>query len=268
MSKHDLLSKRSNVYAKTEHTDRHIVCISGGVASAYVAWWAKNNIEKEVIYYFNDTHWEHKDLYRFLDDVEKTLNIKIFHHDDGRTPEQVFYDSRMLGSNRTPLCSRILKAEMLQKFVNPGDTLYFGIDPGEIHRAARIAPIYQRFGCEAKFPLIDNLITREDMFKKMEELNIEIPQMYKDGFTHNNCSGGCVRAGKKQWVALYGKYPEVYAERERMECEFSEHIGKPYTILKDMSLKELREAIESQMDFDFGDDEWQGECMGSCGKMY
>jgi len=268
MSKHTLLSKRSNVYANSEHTDRHIVAISGGVASAYVAWFVKNNIEGEKIYYFNDTKWEHPDLYRFINDIERVLDINIMRDTDGRTPEQVFYDVRMLGSNRTPICSRILKAERLQRFVNQGDTLYFGIDPGEIHRAARITPIYQRFGCECKFPLIDNLVQRDDMFNKIIELGIEIPQMYKDGFTHNNCSGGCVRAGKKQWVALLGKYPDVYAERERVEREFAEFIGKPYTMMKDISLKELRESVEMQIEIDFGEEEWQGECMGNCGVMY
>ena len=268
MSKTDLLSSMASGYPDQGTSNRHIVCISGGVASAWVAKWVSEHIAGEVIYYYNDTKWEHADLYRFLDDIQRVLDIKITSDTDGRNPEEVFYYKRMLGSNRTPMCSRILKAERLQKFVNKGDTLYFGIDPGELNRAARIAPIYERLGCSVKFPLIDNMVYRAEMFQSIRHMGIEIPQMYKDGFTHNNCAGGCVRAGKKQWVALFGKYPEVYTDRERVEREFSEFIGKPYTYMKDLSLIELRKQIEDQMTFDFGDDEWQGECMGICGAMY
>jgi hypothetical protein len=112
------------------------------------------------------------------------------------------------------------------------------------------------------------MVYRSEMFQFVRNLGIEIPQMYRDGFTHNNCAGGCVRAGKKQWVSLYRQYPEVYADRERVEREFHEYIGKPVTILKNISLKELREEIERQTEFEFDDDEWQGECIGLCGSMY
>ena len=248
--------------------NRHIVALSGGLASAWCAWWVKNNIKGDIIYYFNDTKWEHPDLYRFLGDLEKLLDIKITEDTDGRTPEQVFYDVKMLASNRVPLCSKILKAERLQRFILSGDTVYFGIDFTEIHRAARIGPIYDRLGVKTRFPLIDEMTTRNKIYSWIKEIGIDIPQMYKDGFTHNNCSGGCVRAGKKQWVSLLSVYPEVYAERERVEKEFSDFIGKPVTYMKDISLEELRKIIESQEVFDFGEDEWQGECVGICGRMF
>jgi 3'-phosphoadenosine 5'-phosphosulfate sulfotransferase (PAPS reductase)/FAD synthetase len=267
MAKNDILSYGTIGEVK-QHGGRHIVALSGGIASAWVAWWVKNNIEGDRVYYFNDTNWEHPDLYRFLNDLEKKLDIKITRDNDGRTPEQVFYDVRMLGSNRTPICSRILKAERLQRFVNEGETVYFGIDLKEYHRAARIGPIYARLGVECKFPLIDEMVSKDDTFKLIDSLGIEIPQMYKDGFTHNNCAGGCVRAGKKQWASLIRVYPEIYAERERVEKEFSKFIGKPYTYMKDMSLEELRAVIESQGELDFEEDEWQGECVGICGRMF
>ncbi len=148
---------------------------------------------------------------------------------------------------------------MLQKYVNRGDTIYFGIDPGEMHRAARITPIYERFGCKTIFPLIDQMVYRHEMFSFIRGIGVEIPKMYRDGFTHNNCSGGCVRAGKKQWKSLYRVYPEVYAERERVEREFSEWIGKPCTFLKDQSLADLRNVMDQQPDLDFDDGGWEGE---------
>ena len=270
MAKNDILSYGSIAQSRPmdKNGGRHIVAISGGVASAWVANWVKENITGEIIYYFNDTKWEHKDLYRFLSDLESTLDISITNDSDGRSPEDIFYKQKMLGNNRAPICSRVLKAERLHKYVRPGDILYFGIDQTEVRRAARITPIYARLQCECRFPLIENRIMRHETFNFIESIGIEMPQMYKDGFTHNNCSGGCVRAGKRQWISLLNKYPDVYLERERLEEVFSEKVGKKCHFMKDMSLRELREAIEKQIEFDFGEDEWQGECVGICGRMY
>lgn len=61
--------------------------------------------------------------------------------------------------------------------------------------------------------------------------------------------------------------PRVYADRERIEREFSEHFGKRCTFLKDWSLEELRKAEEANQELDFTDDGWQGECIGMCGTM-
>ncbi len=65
------------------------------------------------------------------------------------------------------------------------------------------------------------------------------------GFEHNNCSGGCVRQGKKQWLHLLEWLPEVYRERELLEEKFCEEFGK-YSFLKDMTLKQLREEYEEK----------------------
>jgi len=266
MSKARMLS-RNTVTTGTPGGGRHIVCVSGGLSSAWVAWWVKNNIKGEIIYYFNDTKWEHPDLYRFLNDIADTLNIEMYYDNDGRSPEEVFYDEGMLGNNRVPLCSRILKAEMLQRFAKAGDSIYFGIEGREVHRAARISPIYARLECDCRFPIIDNDIQPHEYKALMKALNVEIPQLYKDGFAHNNCGGGCIRAGKRQWLSLLHAYPGVYADRERVEVEFSEEKGRPSHFLKDISLKELREIDENQGVLEFGDDEWQGECIGICGVM-
>jgi 3'-phosphoadenosine 5'-phosphosulfate sulfotransferase (PAPS reductase)/FAD synthetase len=251
---------------------KHIVALSGGLASAWVAIWAVQNRVKlkmeNLVLYFNDTHWEHEDLYRFLDDLEDFLCYPITIDSDGRDPEQLFYDEKILGSNMVPVCSRKLKGEMLQKYVERGDIVYFGIDETEFHRAGRINMIYTGFGVWSKFPLIEQKITKEQVKEKINEIGIEIPVMYKMGFKHNNCSGGCVRQGKASWKLLLETMPDVYAERERLEREFSEKAGKKCTFLKGVSLQQVREAIEMQPDL-FNDEDLDGiDCMGFCENMF
>lgn len=253
--------------------NRVIVCLSGGKASAWCADWALRTFAKDrVILYFNDTKWEHPDLYRFLDDLEKFFDHPITVDADGRDPEQVFRDQFFLGNNRVPICSRILKAERLQAFYEDGDDLVFGIGPGEMHRAKRIVSVYQGVAtktgkfCRLKFPLIQEKVSNDDIDAFLVRAGIDQPLLYKLGFLHNNCSGGCVRMGKKAWVHLLKTLPEVYADRERLEDDMSSELGKEVTFLKDESLWELRIRAECG---DFGpmpedEDDGETECIGIC----
>lgn len=228
---------------------RIIVTISGGKNSAMCAKYALDKYSEEnVILYFNDTKWEHPDLYRFLTDLEKYFDHKIIRDNDGRNPEQLFYDNHALANNRMPFCSRILKAERLQKFYQDGDTIIFGISGNEIKRARRIKGMYQNIAiktrkmCKIVFPLITEKITEKqinDFLSFTKE-----PLLYRLGFTHNNCSGGCVRAGKKQWRLLYEKLPEIYLDRERVEREVGEYFKRNIHFLKDETLEHLRKQIE------------------------
>jgi hypothetical protein len=255
-----------------ERAMRHIIALSGGVASAWVADYVVKNIDADAVLYFNDTKWEDKDLYRFLEEVAAHIGKEVFYDSDGRTPEEVFYDQNFLANNRVPLCSRILKAERLQKYAKPGDVLYFGIDASEAHRAVRISAIYKQRGIECRFPLIEEQVFKPEMFQWLEQIGIEMPRMYRLGFEHNNCAGGCVRSGKRQWLHLLRTLPDVYAERERVEEEFSLLSGKPQHFMKDTSLKQLREQYEEATDGEQFFDMFDGtdtvtECIGICGTM-
>lgn len=231
---------------------RIIVAVSGGKASAWCIEYALKNFPKEkIILYFNDTKWEHKDLYRFLSDLEIYFNHKIIFDSDGRNPEELFYDKHALANNYMPFCSRILKAKRLQNFYKDGDIIIFGITDNEKHRAKRLIELYKEIGrkqkkkCTLFFPLIIDKVTKQDIDLFLLKTGIKQPLMYDLGFPHNNCSGGCVRAGKKQWKLLYEKLPEVYYDRERVEDEMREWTGKDIHFFKDETLKQFRKRIDN-----------------------
>jgi 3'-phosphoadenosine 5'-phosphosulfate sulfotransferase (PAPS reductase)/FAD synthetase len=224
---------------------KKIITVSGGLTSAYVSKLVLDQ-DRDAELVFTDTGWEDKDLYRFLDDLERLFDKKIIRlsHEKYKNPEELFNGMGFLGSNRVPNCSRYLKVEVLQKYLKSKYDnkceVYFGIDYSEKHRADRIKFQYDKLGIGTKFPLIESkdFFIKDKITSWLNENNIEIPRLYKEGYLHNNCSGGCVRAGKKSWLHLLKNNPEIYAERERLESEFKE--GK-YTYMKDISLKELRE---------------------------
>ena len=209
---------------------RIIVAISGGKASAWCADWVLKSYPKEdVVLYFNDTKWEHNDLYRFLNDLAVYFDKEITFDSDGRSPEELFYDHNAIANNRMPFCSHELKAQRLQRFYQDGDTLVFGIGTDEPQRANRLVGRYQTVAVKTgkwptlRFPLISENMTSEKVDDWLGSTGIQEPLLYRLGFKHNNCSGGCVRAGKKHWKMLYEKLPEVYANRERVEKEMQEY---------------------------------------------
>lgn len=252
---------------------RVIVALSGGKASAWCADWAFKNFAKEsIVLYFNDTKWEHHDLYRFLDDLSKHFDHPITIDSDGRTPEQVFYDKHALANDRMPFCSRILKAERLQKFYQDGDVIVFGISTDELHRANRLVKTYHEVALRRKqwpslvFPLIKENVTKAQINLFLREAGIEEPLLYRLGFAHNNCAGGCVRAGKRQYKLLHEKLPEVYADRERVEREMRQHLNKDVSFFKDETLEEFRGRIErNELSAFYAEkEEPETECIGVC----
>ena len=103
--------------------------------------------------------------------------------------------------------------------------------------------------------------TEEKMYYDKPELiewaeleGLKTPRLYNLGFSHNNCGGGCVRAGQAQFKKLLEVMPERFAMWEEKEQEIIKHIGKDVSILMDMKdgvrrslpLIELRRRVEDQ----------------------
>lgn len=248
--------------------------MSGGKASGYVAWWTLQNYPKDnVILYFNDTGWEHPDLHRFLNDMSVFLNHPLTCDNDGRDVEMVAYDHHAIPNNRLPFCSHTLKAQRLQRFCQDGDVLLFGIGPNERHRAKRIKEVYEivsvdrHITVKLRFPLIEYDVDDITIAQFYKNHAIDIPELYKLGFSHNNCGGGCVRSSKRQWLHLLQVQPETYAKRERFEQEIAEHFGKRMTILKDISLEQLRIRHQTQQSIEIGQEPDVNDCIGICSTM-
>jgi len=76
---------------------RHVVQFSGGIGS----WAATQRVIAEhgtadLVLLFADTKVEDDDLYRFLDDAAAQIGVPVTVVADGRTPFQVFADTRFL----------------------------------------------------------------------------------------------------------------------------------------------------------------------------
>ncbi|WP_405143266.1 hypothetical protein MHI48_05230 [Paenibacillus sp. FSL H7-0942] len=262
----------------------HVAMFSGGAGSAYVAHHMVQTYGKEnCVLFFTNTLWEDEDNYRFMEEVADYIGIEITQRVDGRTPEEVFHETRFLGNARLAKCSEELKVRQTIIFLedelrNEQDVepiLYFGIGPHESHRADNLKEFYSHFPLEhieTRFPLIE--LFREDLDAKgiiQEEWGIKLPRMYTiaeqlaeennenakillkhniKGFSHANCAGKCVRGGFQHYAILYAIWPERFKEQEEMEERFRDSFKKNVSILKKnagpYTLKEFREKLESE----------------------
>lgn len=267
---------------------KHVVKFSGGGGS----WAAAKRVSErhgtdDLTLLFTDTRMEDEDLYRFLAEAALNVGGELVQIADGRTPWEVFFDERMLGSSRMDPCSKILKRELSDRWLaencDPADTVvYVGIDWTESHRYDRepgtrnekdrgglkqqMAARGWRFEaplCEAPW------MEKADVLNWMRAEGIEPPRLYELGFAHNNCGGFCVKAGQGHFANLLRTMPDRYRFHEEKEQEIRRFLARTdISILRDRSggetrpltLRELRERIETGSEIDMFD-------IGGCGCM-
>ena len=247
---------------------KHIVFFSGGIGSYECAKRVISQYGKEdVVLLFTDTKTEDEDLYRFLDDAVNLLDCEIVKIADGRDIWEVAKDVKYLPNSRIAQCSHILKQKVAREWIKqnykPDECiLYLGIDWTESHR--KKAPIKHWSPYIVKFPMCDKpYLSKNELLESLYKDNIEIPRLYKLGFSHNNCGGFCFRAGIGHFKRLLDKMPERYKYHEDKEQELLKYLGRnDISILrrirngekKNITLKELREESEfTQLElFDIG----------------
>ncbi len=232
---------------------KHIISLSGGIGSYFTLKRVLEKVDKkEIELVFCDTKFEDEDLYRFLKDIENKFSIKIKILTDGRTPIELSEQEKFLYNSRVANCSKVLKSKMFREYLKTlteEATLYFGIDFTEAHRCKALIRNYSQYKVE--FPMCKQpYLYKNEMIEMLKEDGIEIPKLYKLGFSHNNCAGRCFKGGIGHYKKLYEKLPNNYKEMEEAEKRIAEKIGKKVTILKrkgnPFSLEELRMLLEQE----------------------
>lgn len=252
-------------------TARNVVQFSTGLASAEVLWrTTKLYGRANVLALTADTLIEDDDNWRFARQVVRALSVPWVVLADGRTPMQVGRDEGIVPNNRLAVCSRILKRELLRRFIeahfDPARTvIQLGFDWTEPHRRDAARGPWAPYAIEC--PLMEPPhVTKAGLVGTFRDRGIEPPSLYADGFAHANCGGGCVRSGQAQFETLLRKRPAVYAEWEAEEERSREEIGKDVAILRDrrggsvrpLTLRVFRERLESAPAL-FDHDDW-GAC--------
>jgi hypothetical protein len=230
-----------------------------------MSWAAAKRTSDPKVLLFCDTKIEDPDLYRFLDEAATAIGAPLVKVADGRTPWQVFDDVKFLGNNRVAPCSRVLKQEvarawMTEHYPKGSATVVLGYDWTELHRveAAMVGwapwPVSAPM-CQPPYR------SRGDIDDELAATGVALPRLYRLGFPHNNCGGGCVRAGHDHWRHVLRVTPDVYEEWEHQEERQRERLGN-VAILRHRSGPKLGEPLPlaefrvlqetDQLGFDWG----------------
>ena len=233
---------------------KHIISYSGGLASFFEAKLSIEKYGKENIeLVFCDTKSEDEDLYRFLDDTEKYLDMKIIRLVDGRDIWECAYQDNFLYNSRIANCTVYLKMRLFKKYIkqfNPLDiTVHIGFNYLEKHRFDRTKPHYLPIKIESL--IMNTTLSQGKMIEQLKEINIKLPKLYKLGFVHNNCGGFCFKAGIGHFQQLYEKMPDRYDYHMNKEQELIKQIGQKVSILKrvrngnktNLTLKDLKKEF-------------------------
>lgn len=248
---------------------------SGGVGS----WAAAKRVVAEygpedVTLLFTDTRMEDEDLYRFFTEAASNVGrVKVVVLSDGRTPWDVFFSVKFLGNSQIDPCSRVLKREPAAKWLkdhcDPSDTVvYVGIDWTEEHRYTGLRDRRAAEGWTYRAPLCEPpYLTKAQVFQWLKSEGIELPRLYRLGFSHNNCGGFCIKAGHAHFKKLLDTMPERYAFHEKREQDLRLYLKADVSILSDrtgdgikkpLTLEAFRERVQGGAQFDLFD-------LGGCG---
>ena len=217
----------------------NIIAFSGGIASAVVAKIVSEKVGVTLLYH--DTKTEPADNDRFRFEMSQYLKIPITEVSDGRDIWQVFKDNKYLGNARNTMCSRILKQELSMKYCKAHKpcVIYFGFTIDEYRRAQNVLSRYAQENIEARFPLIEQRISKEECRHRVENCwHIKPPLMYEH-FNHANCMP-CIKGKLAYWGLVYQYEREAWSRAVQAEREHKHTIltdGRTLEEVKDECIK-------------------------------
>lgn len=207
---------------------------SGGVTSA-VATKIALQIYSNVTPIFIETGGHHEDMPRFIKDCEKWFGCEIIILQNKKFKDHIDLCEKLKVINFVggAECSRTLKKRVRQKFQKDNEIFaqVFGFEYSkkEINRAVRFK---EQNDVNPLFPLINKKINKAGCMDIIGKAGIELPEMYKLGYSNNNCVG-CVKGGKGYWNKIRNDFPEQFERMAKVE----RIVG--HTCIKNQYLDEL-----------------------------
>ena len=153
---------------------------------------------------------EHPDNRRFAQECEAWFGAPITTLRDTKYDASVVKVFKTVGYIKGPhgaACTTRIKRGLLKKFEKPGDVLVLGFTAEEKRRAD---DWYANWPDRpAIFPLIERGLTKSDCKAMVERAGIQLPYMYRAGYSNANCIG-CIKGGLGYWRAIRVDFPEHF----------------------------------------------------------
>jgi hypothetical protein len=193
----------------------------GGASAVACKFMLKEFPDAEI--YYTKCGGEDEDGLRFLHNCEKWFGKKI---NIIKSPWQdhfeVFEKYKYIGKT----CKIQLKVRPRQKLEYENNiTHYFvGFTVDEVDRLEKFQEKNPDFICRS--PLIEKNLTKANCHCLIERAGIQLPKMYKLGFSNNNCIG-CPEGGAWYWNQIRKYFPENFKRMAELERKLN------YSVLKE-----------------------------------
>lgn len=163
---------------------------------------------------------EHPDNERFSEDCQEWFGQPIIRlqSDEYRDTWDVWERRKYIAGIAGAPCTGELKKAVRFKFQRHDDIHIFGYTIEEQKRAETFRR--NNFDVAVDFPCIDAGLGKPDCHALVRAAGIELPAMYRLGFSNNNCIG-CPKGGAGYWNMIRRHFPEQFG---RM-VELSRRLG-------------------------------------------
>jgi hypothetical protein len=203
-----------------------------------------------------DTANEHEDTYRFKADCETWYGkkIEVISAIGSRytSIQDVWLTHKSLNVAAGAVCSSELKRRVREEWQRENDFTHqvfgFEFNGKEFKRALSLSLNHPK--AKPIFPLLMYGYDKEKCLQIVQDAGIEVPLMYKLGFSNNNCFGtGCVQGGIGYWKKMQKDFPEKFNAMAALEHKLTDMKGKPVTILKDQSNEAKKTSKSGELVF-------------------
>ena len=222
---------------------RHLLGLSGGKDSSALAVYMRDRVP-EMEYFFSDTGKELPETYAFLDRLEVFLGKPIARLNMESDPSEnrdfdhwlTLYGG-LLPSSQVRWCTVNLKIRPFEEYVGEDKAYnYVAIRADEDRVGYKPLKTAALRNIEPKYPFKEDGITKEDVYRILEESGVGLPDYYK-WRTRSGCYF-CFFQRKSEWVGLLEEHPDLFELAKGYE-KFNEETGERFTWSQGESLEEL-----------------------------
>ena len=224
---------------------RHLLGLSGGKDSSALAVYMRDRVP-EMEYFFSDTGKELPETYAYLDLLEAFLGKPIvrlnMNPDDSKNRDfdhwLTLYGG-LLPSSQVRWCTVNLKIRPFEEYVGENKAYHYIAIRADEDRVGYKPPTTSSLrNIEPKYPFKEDGITKEDVYRILEESGLGLPDYYQ-WRTRSGCYF-CFFQRKSEWVGLLEQHPDLFELAKDYE-KFNSETGERFTWSQGESLGELSE---------------------------
>ena len=226
-----------------EQKIRHVLGLSGGKDSSALAVYMRDRVP-EMEYFFSDTGKELQETYDFLDRLEAFLGkpiVRLNMNPDVNSNRDFDHWLTVYGgllpSSQIRWCTVNLKIRPFEEYIGEDKAYhYIAIRADEDRIGYKPPSISSLHNIEPKYPFKEDGITKEDVYRILEESGLGLPDYYK-WRTRSGCYF-CFFQRKSEWVGLLEQHPDLFELAKGYE-KFNSETGERFTWCQGESLEEL-----------------------------